>query len=289
MEGDQIWRLVQNPMAVLIDTRSSDGVNDLIRSAQNQGVPVISIHDLGLQLLPSDIIIDGSIAPKQLGPSFQPMSYRSGTDYMILDPIYSWLHQEKKQIRDSIQSIYVNLGGGDSARFYPAILEGLKLLEKEIEVVGVPGFISWGQEALAQQNWGRLRFRWESHDLDRILFNADAAITAGGVSAYEALCAGTPLLCMSYDHFQQITISNIGVRGGCIDLGPGDALNPSTVAGLVSHLESDREKRANMSRIGRSIVDGRGAERVSQLIRKAIADYPFANSLRQLNDSGADF
>ena len=289
MEGDQIWSFVQDPTAVLIDTRLSEGVNDLIRSAQNRGIPVISIHDLGLQLLPSDIIIDGSIAPKQLGSSFRPTFYHSGTDYMILDPIYSWLHQEKKQIRNSIQSIYINLGGGDSARFYPPILEGLRLLEKEIEVVGVPGFISWGQEALTQKNWGRLRFRWESSDIERILFSADAAITAGGVSSYEALCAGTPLLCLSYDDFQRITITHIAVRGGCIDLGPGETLDPAVVAGLVSQLESDLERRKNMSRIGRSIVDGRGAERVSQLIRKAIADNPMANSLRQLNDAGSDF
>jgi hypothetical protein len=88
---------------------------------------------------------------------------------------------------------------------------------------------------------------------------------------------------MAYDAFQQITITNIAARGGCIDLGSGDALDPVSIAGLVSQLELGWEKRRNMSLRGRSIVDGRGAERVSQLIRKTIADRPFVTNWRQLN------
>lgn len=267
---DNPWSVLTDPAAILIDTRIAEGLSRLITTARNRGIPVISIHDLGLNPLPSDIVIDGSIAPASSSSATRDARFFLGTDYMVLDPAYKLLHQQQRKMREKIGIVVINLGGGCFPAYFRKTLEGLKQWGREVEVIGVKGFTSWGQEALAEMEWKPLHFRWESGSIGRCLFNADIAITAGGLSGYEALCAGTPLLALSCDHLQQVTVSKLSAAGACVDLGPGDELDPSRLAGTLAALDADCEKRKHLSLKGRSMVDGRGAERVSQIIRQSI-------------------
>jgi UDP-2,4-diacetamido-2,4,6-trideoxy-beta-L-altropyranose hydrolase len=268
------------PTAILIDTRRMHGLESLLATAKIRGIPVISIHDLGLNPLPTDIVIDGSIAPAFQEANSNYSVSLSGTDFMVLDPVYHLLHQQKKHIRKRIDSIFINLGGGDSRKYYSKVLEGLRLWAHEAEVVGVPGFIAWGQKRLEEMDWYPLRFRWEYASTDQFLFRADLAVTAGGLAAYEALCTGTPLLALSYDSLQQVTIKAIAAAGACLNLGPGDNLDPARLAATLSKIDVDRKERKLLSVRGKSIVDGKGAARVSDIIRRAIGDRAGADHQR---------
>jgi spore coat polysaccharide biosynthesis predicted glycosyltransferase SpsG len=267
---ESVWERLPLPAGILIDTRLTEGLNAFIATARSRAIPIISIHDLGLSPVASDIAIDGSAVPVKRNDF--PLSDRvfGGTDFMVLDPAYGALNQRRKPIREQIRTVFINLGGGDSSRYFPAILEGLKSWQRELEVIGVPGFVSWGQEALGGQDWHPLRFRWESENIEDLLFNADVAITAGGLSAYEALCAGTPLAALSYDELQQHTISTLAGKGACIDLGPGAALDPVFLSKTIASLNLDIAKRTSLSASGRDLVDGLGAERVARIIRQTI-------------------
>ncbi len=285
---DRIWSVLPDPIAILIDTRLTEGLDGLFKGAQKRGIPVISIHDLGLNLLPSDIIIDGSIVPVDRDSGRQNTAYCCGTDYMILDPAYNLLRPRRMQVRDKIRSILINLGGGDSHRYFPLVLEGIQLWGHEVEVVGVPGFVRWGQESLAQRDWHPLHFHWESLSVAQLLCRADLAVTAGGIAAYEALCAGTPLFALSYDSLQQTAIAAIEAVGACIALGPGDNLDPVQLARALAVIDSGCEARRLLSLRGQRIVDGLGTERVSQVIRQLIYKRSQPRRVRGLsNDSGS--
>jgi UDP-2,4-diacetamido-2,4,6-trideoxy-beta-L-altropyranose hydrolase len=278
-EPDKAWLLFPDPLAVLIDTRLADGLDLLIAAAMKRGISVISIHDLGLNPLPSNIIIDGSIVPGSFQDAFsRDAEIFRGPDYLILDPVFQQLHQTRRQIRKKIQSVVINLGGGDSQKFFLKILEGLKLWAQEVSVVGIRGFVSWGQDRFERIDWSPLHFHWESASPDQFLMNADLAITAGGLSAYEALCTGTPLLAISYDPLQQTAINAMAAAGACIDLGPGDELDPARLAGILGRLNADCEERTRISLNGRKIIDGCGTERVSSLIQKRIRPNIATNS-----------
>jgi UDP-2,4-diacetamido-2,4,6-trideoxy-beta-L-altropyranose hydrolase len=267
----EVWSELPEPSGILIDTRTAEGLEELIASARFRSVPVISIHDLGLNPLSSDIIIDGSIAPTAPEAVYRPAAYHCGVDFMILDPVYGRIHQREKKIRERIRSVFVSLGGGNSERFFRKVLEGLKLWSEEAEVIGIPGFVAWGQDDLSASGAVPRKFRWENRNIEQSLFRADLAITAGGISGYEALCAGTPLLAFSYDSLQQITIAELARRNACIDLGSGDALTPLEIAAAVSRVDFDTELRKRLSIQGKRIADGRGCERVCALVRQSIS------------------
>jgi spore coat polysaccharide biosynthesis predicted glycosyltransferase SpsG len=278
---NDLWSFQPQPGAILLDTRIPEGLSEFIATAREKGVCVLSIHDLGLNPLQSDIVIDGSIFPLSRGDIPSSAKTFKGPDFMVLDPAFRNLHQRPKAIHKKIRSIFINLGGGDSQKYYLRVLEGLKKWGHEVEVIGLRGFVDWGQDSLNSCDEALLHFHWESGPAFQYIENADLAITAGGLSAYEALCTGTPLMALSYDSLQQMTISGLESAGGCISLGAGDDLDPFRLANLLSDVSEDRDKRVKLSRIGRSIVDGLGGERVSRIIRRLICESDATNPSRR--------
>jgi spore coat polysaccharide biosynthesis predicted glycosyltransferase SpsG len=273
---NNLWSFQPLPNAILLDTRIAEGLTDLITAAQEKDVSVISIHDLGLNPLPSNIVIDGSIAPISQGDIPSIARIFKGTGYMVLDPEFRHLHQRPKMIRKEIRSIFINLGGGDSRKYYLRVLEGIKRWAHEVEVIGLRGFVDWGQDSLNPSDGERMRLRWESGPAFQYIKDADLAITAGGLSAYEALCAGIPLLALSYDELQQKTITGLESAGCCISLGAGDVLDPMRFAEILTSIELDLNRRVKLSCIGRSLVDGLGGERVARIIRQSIHESKMA-------------
>ncbi len=272
-EVSSLWEQMLVPAGVLIDTREDRGLLELIGEAHARSVPVMSIHDLGLNPLPSDLVVDGSVLPVARDISWCDTESYYGPAYMILDPSYAALHRKRRVLRDRLSLVVVNLGGGASKQHFRKVLQGLSKWGRRLDVIGIPGFVDWGQAEWGERDWSALNFRWarQAERVDRLISRADVAITAGGLSAYEALCAGTPLAATYVDEFQQVTITNLATEGACIDLGPAGLLKTRQIAQVLSDLEADPAKRQELSIRGRQIVDGRGAERVSRLIYRFLS------------------
>ncbi len=268
----RVWNEQPLPHAIIIDTREKAGLIRLISEAKKRSVPVVSIHDLGLNPLPSDIVIDGSIVP--VHPDFHSHgeAFYPGPSYLVLEPGFALLHQKPRHQSERIGRIIVGLGGGDTKVWFQKVLRGLQAWERRIEVVGIPGFTNWGQVEILQRDWSPLRFRWasSSETPERLVPRADLAIMAGGLSAYEALCAGTPLMAVALDRYQRATISALSKAGACLDLGLATDLRPKKITAALALLDIDPQMRIVLAAKGQALVDGRGAERVAGLIRLAI-------------------
>jgi len=266
------WPDHASPSAILIDTRQAQGLKWLMAEARRRAIPVVSLHDLGLMPLASDLAIDGSIRPFAGCDSPEGTNYCGGLSYLVLDPAYAAWRRRAKRIRREVGRIIINLGGGDSRRYFRKVLEGLRRTGLRLDVVGVPGFSRWGQEKLAQECWQPLRFRWASQgeSIAELAWRADLAITAGGLAAYEALSVGTPLCALSYDRWQRMTVQALAESGFCLDLGHGKTLTPSRLSFSCSQLAGDQELRRRLALRGRRAVDGLGAQRVCRRLRSIL-------------------
>ena len=277
IDFSDLWRHRDiHPAAILIDTRFSTGLDAFIMTARENGIPVLSLHDLGLNPVRSDIAVDGSIKGARQRDLCDLPAQRifAGADYMVLDPAFRELRRRPLHVGNEIRSIFIGLGGGDARNFYSLVLAGLRLwaagAEREIEVVAMRGFVEWGQDDFNEESLRPLRFRWESGSAAGFIGAVDLAVTSGGISAYEALCSGIPLFALSWDSLQQTTIDLMAEAGSCVSLGPGDDLAPEFLAGLLGKLDGDVAARKKMARRGMEIVDGRGAERVATILRREI-------------------
>jgi hypothetical protein len=266
------WPALEPPTALLIDTRRKASLNLLVAEARRRKVPVASIHDLGLVPLASDVVIDGSmLSTARVYPRRKARCF-TGTPYLALEEACARLHNQPKRIRPRIAKVVVNLGGGNRSKIFLTILKGLRATNSPLDVVGLPGFCSWRQEQLMDIPWSPMRFRWAAREVDavRLMFHADLVISAGGLAAYEALCAGAPLCALSWDHHQARTVKAMARAGACLDLGRGALLKSSDVFHRFRELDKTPELRRRISARGRRLVDGGGTRRVARVLRAVI-------------------
>src|SRR5207244_1587129 len=97
----------------------------------------------------------------------------------------------------------------------------------------------------------------------------DAAVAAGGVTAWELAFMGVPSLLMVLARNQERNAAGLAEAGAALNLGEFERVAPETLAAALGELLDDPARRRRMSRRGRRLIDGRGVERVVGRLRAA--------------------
>jgi UDP-2,4-diacetamido-2,4,6-trideoxy-beta-L-altropyranose hydrolase len=95
---------------------------------------------------------------------------------------------------------------------------------------------------------------------------ADVGVISGGVLKYEAAATGLPMLLLAAVAHQVGVAKAFASSGAGEYLGTLDAVDPAGVARRALALLRDREERHRVALRSRELVDGRGAERVADLL-----------------------
>jgi spore coat polysaccharide biosynthesis predicted glycosyltransferase SpsG len=148
--------------------------------------------------------------------------------------------------------VLVSMGGSDPG--------GLTAPVVEVRIVANPASRVWLQLGpLCARHGVAAPWAVEPGGLGRHLAVADLAVLAFGVTVYEALASGVPAIALCRTPGDEAHVARLGE--GVRSLGM--AWTPDDVTAAVSALAADPARRAAMSRAGRAMVDGRGAERVA--------------------------
>lgn len=241
---------------VVVDDPSPVRVRTWIRRARQAGVPVVSVHDLGLGYSHADLLVDGTVCPGTVPPG---ISLLAGPDYAILDPAFDQPASRREQ--PSSGRVLVALGGGQhvqtaAARLAAAIAAAAPAAEIRI----VAGFAAGQRATLEHGSWVRA-----PHGLLAELAAAQVAVVAGGVTLYEACAVGTATVGLAVTAAQHDTVRAMArfgavIDGGCLPLDPGAC---ERTAAAVSRLLTRSDLAARQSVLARRLVDGRGARRVA--------------------------
>jgi UDP-2,4-diacetamido-2,4,6-trideoxy-beta-L-altropyranose hydrolase len=243
------------PQLVIVDDPSGPDACAWVAHARRRGVPVASVHDLGRGVVPSDLVIDGSV-------SAVPACGRidlAGPEFAILDPQV----RERRQrpcVREA-DRVLIALGGGAHVRqFGSALAFGLCRAVPGLEIVVAAGFAGGRLPDLpAGGQWIQAK-RGLAAELSRCA----AAVVGGGVTLYEACALGTPVVVVAVAPGQRTTIRSFASRGAALDAGP--ALSPRAVsrvaAGVAALLEGGPDVEA-LTAHARDLIDGCGAFRVA--------------------------
>jgi spore coat polysaccharide biosynthesis predicted glycosyltransferase SpsG len=260
---------------LIIDDPSAAAAAPWLRAARRLGVPVVSLHDVGIAPLAADLAIDGSLHARRVhGLGVDAAACRLGAAYAVLSPgILEWRRRGGRGPSEA-PTILIGLGGGQQARAGWPIARHLRaqldeltglarvrvLLSPGLSSAGLPGsdMVPAGIDVVAPD-----RFR-------DVLARATVAVVAGGTTLYEACALGTPAVAVPVVAGQATTVRRFvraGLAAGVRSAGDvGTERWGRAAAAVAVDLLGDPSRRREQVRRGRLAIDGRGAARVAEAI-----------------------
>ena len=255
----------RGPALIVVDDPNQDEAGKWVRKARRLGVPVASIHDGGIAMVESDLVIDGGISPVSR-PIDVP--HLRGPQYAILDP--SIARARAAAVRPLPNRVLIALGGG--AHVYPiagSLCRALAARIPEIDIRVAAGFAApRSLPLLTRGSW-----TVATDGLADELAAAQAAIVAGGITLYEACALRVPVVALAVTAAQHVTTRAFACRGAAVDSGwPADDRTVERVADAVKALFEHPRLCHRLAREAGRLVDGDGVFRVAGELQQLAAN-----------------
>jgi len=182
----------------------------------------------------------------------------------------SFLEYPKIRIQKEVKSILLLQGGSDTHCFIPKILDAINLITDNLMITVVIGS---GFKCLkklqksVQNNKHKVKVLHNIPNMHKVMSSHDMAITAGGMTLLELAYLGIPAIIICGERFEEETALKIsGMKFG-INLGYGEKVSVTQIAKKIDLLKHNFLMRKKMNNLGRQIIDGNGAVKISQIIQ----------------------
>jgi UDP-2,4-diacetamido-2,4,6-trideoxy-beta-L-altropyranose hydrolase len=203
---------------------------------------------------------------------------------LLLGPRYAMLRREfsawrdwKRDVRVCGARVLVTLGGSDPGNATVAVVEALRLVGVEyLDVVVVIGGSNPHAESIARAAEGlagTVRLLRNAANMPELMAWADVAISAAGATCWEMCLLGLPAVVIDAAENQRNIAEQLARLGIAVHAGSADSNSAEELAEQIKKLLLSAECRDAMSRRGRELVDGIGAERVvGEMLRRTQAE-----------------
>jgi len=176
--------------------------------------------------------------------------------------------------RTPMRRVLISFGYRDDDDLCGRTLEALDALDiRPLEATIAIGSAAPHLAALrrrAEASRHRVEIRQDARDMARLIADCDLAIGAGGVSLYERLAAGAPSITILAAENQRLGVDGVVQAGATLYLGAAVEASAARIGEAVARLDRAPEERARLARAGRSLIDGRGVERVAAALRALV-------------------
>jgi UDP-2,4-diacetamido-2,4,6-trideoxy-beta-L-altropyranose hydrolase len=232
---------------------------------------VVLIDDLADRPTPVDVVVNGGLHAARLTYHGKPDTvYLLGPRYVLLDSVFAEALPERPA--GAVRRVLVTLGGDAPSELFETVIDVMRRVSPETQLDVVVGpFTTWNAAGR-----DRVRVQRGLSSLRALMLTADLAITAGGMTLYECLASGVPIVALAIADNQRPNIGSLGAAGLLLDGEP-------SLERAVQRVVDDAELRATMSRCGRDVVDGGGARRVASEIQRVAAARGVAAAARRVD------
>lgn len=190
-----------------------------------------------------------------------------GTHFAMLRREFTSWRNWSRELPSRNQRLLVTMGGSDPENVTTQVLHALSSFPPAtgVVVVGAANPNARQVREIVQQMPG-----WEvlenASNMPELMSQADLAIAASGSTSWELAFMGLPSILLALAENQRPLAEGLAVRGVGLAIGSVDEL-PRALETLLS----DAATRAAMSRRGRELIDGCGAERVVRTMKEWVA------------------
>ena len=277
--GDSVEADIENTLAQLSRREAAwlalDGYDFSVAQQQTlrgAGHPLLVIDDIAhLDRYCADILLNQNLGAAALRYRCDPETTRLfGPHYALLRPEFAHWRRGFRDVPEVARKILVTLGGSDPNNFTARVIDALAQLDTrglDVRVVVGPANphlpeLRERADALAPQ----IQLLSRVSDMAELMAWADLAVSAAGTTCWELACLGLPALIVIVAENQRRIAEELDAIEVVQNLGWHDDVSVERLAAAVNVLQHDSSRRLRMSERGRTLVDGRGAERVAQAL-----------------------
>lgn len=233
---------------------------------------VILMDDEKRAVYPCDGLVNYNIYGKTLGYEKEYSSKTKlflGCGYM---PLREQFGGKSYEVRDRVEHILLTTGGGDGCHM--ALAMARRLLLKGQDKAGLTWHIVCGPyqpdteelEKLAAEN-GMLQVHKNMTDLSELMISCDIAVSAAGSTLYELCSIGVPTVGFYFAENQRKNMEAFGKLTPVMNAGDFSAYPERVLDFILKEVEvlcGGKELREKISWAMRSLVDGKGADRLAK-------------------------
>lgn len=234
---------------------------------------VILMDDEKRAVYPCDGLVNYNIYGKTLGYEKEYPSKTKlflGCGYM---PLREQFRGRSYEVRDRAEHILLTTGGGDGCHMALAVAKRLRL-QSERKKTELTWHIVCGPyqpdteelEELAVGN-GMLQIHKNMTDLSELMGNCDIAVSAAGSTLYELCSIGVPTVGFYFAENQRKNMEAFGKLTPVMNAGDFSVYPERVLDFILREVEilcGEKELREKISLAMRSIVDGKGADRLAK-------------------------
>ena len=208
--------------------------------------------------------------------SCDKIQYLLGPKYFIFREEFRKVIKIKRKIEKNANNILVTMGGSDPFKITIKVANALSRMNKpflNLKVVLGPAFDSQAKKevkAILEKFKGCYKIIENCNNMAKLMLWSDLAIINGGLTKYETAITGTPTLVISHSEAEEGIMKDFQKGGSTVHLGYAKNIKESAICECVEELLGSSALRKKMSEKGRSIVDGKGADRIISRIPKEL-------------------
>ncbi|CAG0969922.1 MAG: glycosyltransferase [Candidatus Methanoperedens sp.] len=191
------------------------------------------------------------------------LQYYEGTEYAIIRDEFNKHIVDRRNISPEVKNVLITFGGADPNGNTKKVLQLFKdtgIPDINIDVILGP---LWRSE-LPQDLPSNIRFHHSISNMSYYMTRADLAFSGAGTTMMELLSVGTPTIVMPQNLWEKRFARNIEEKGAVRVLNYESPIKEDV--GDFFYLTNSYEKRKSLSQKGKTLVDGRGKERIYKII-----------------------
>ncbi|MGB7641549.1 MAG: UDP-2,4-diacetamido-2,4,6-trideoxy-beta-L-altropyranose hydrolase [Terriglobales bacterium] len=247
--------------------------------------PLLTIDDNGLlDHYAADLVLN------QNAHACAPMyAHHSPNTKLLLGPRYALLRDEFAGYRDWVREIpdrglhlLLTMGGSDASNFAPRILPLLwERGADELQIRVVVGGSAENAEAvdeIAAKSFpervfpgclspAQIEVLRDARNMAPLMAWADLAISGAGTTCWEMCAMGLPAILVVVAENQRSIAEQLAAIGAVENAGPADQIDCAALADLCGKLLASKDRRASLSQKAKQVVDGRGRDRVLDMMK----------------------
>jgi len=197
-------------------------------------------------------------------PDRDNMEYYEGLEYTIIREQFQNYISQTKEISQRVSSVLVTFGGADPKGNTNKALQLLKMIGfSDIKVEVILGPLWRGELSKALAPNIHFHHSVSPFFIVNLMAEADIAFCGAGTTMLELFSLGMPTIVLSQNHLEEKFALAVEQRGA-VKIIKGDA-GQEDISSICDLFISSRE-RERLSERSKSLVDGKGMERIKRIV-----------------------